>query len=146
MKQERSNKEGLLSDLKRMHSHFQNQNKKIKPSKDNMDEPPPFIQEESKASYSQEDAYFYNIDRELIAQKRKSLDEKRKLKNNLNILSNWMKCPKCGSILDEISSSGITADRCPQCEGIYFDKGELEIMTETQGFNNFLLAIKESDH
>ncbi len=40
----------------------------------------------------------------------------------------FMHCPKCGTRLFEIDYRGVTIDRCPSCEGIWLDKGELETM------------------
>lgn len=36
------------------------------------------------------------------------------------------KCPECDVPLKETEMRGEIIDRCPQCNGIYFDKGELE--------------------
>ncbi len=40
-----------------------------------------------------------------------------------------MKCPKC-KIAEMLPATyeGVEVDRCPRCEGMYFDKGELEHM------------------
>ena len=38
-----------------------------------------------------------------------------------------MKCPRCEStVLDERERDGVTIDVCPQCRGIWLDRGELE--------------------
>jgi Zn-finger nucleic acid-binding protein len=38
-----------------------------------------------------------------------------------------MKCPRCTDAnLGEFSREGIRVDACPQCHGIWLDKGELE--------------------
>jgi Zn-finger nucleic acid-binding protein len=42
-----------------------------------------------------------------------------------------MKCPKCGAGLQEIEMDGIMVDKCGGCEGIFFDRGELELMIES---------------
>ena len=40
-----------------------------------------------------------------------------------------MKCPRCeGRVLDETVREGIHIDVCPQCRGIWLDRGELERM------------------
>jgi uncharacterized protein len=38
----------------------------------------------------------------------------------------FMKCPKCGHDLAEEDLEGVKVDRCSDCEGVYFDAGELE--------------------
>ena len=46
--------------------------------------------------YSQEEAYFYKLNKDLLERKRSELDAK---KNKMSVQSNnpnWMKCPKCG--------------------------------------------------
>lgn len=43
-----------------------------------------------------------------------------------------MKCPKCGVEMRPKTYKGIEIDRCPQCRGIYLDKGELERVEDAQ--------------
>ncbi len=38
----------------------------------------------------------------------------------------YMKCPKCGMDLTTIEFHGISLDRCPSCNGTWFDAGEVE--------------------
>ncbi len=41
------------------------------------------------------------------------------------------KCPVCDDVsLVEVELQGEEVDRCPQCNGIYFDQGELESIVE----------------
>ena len=37
-----------------------------------------------------------------------------------------MKCPKCGSALATVRLENIQLDKCHQCDGIWFDAGEVE--------------------
>lgn len=40
-----------------------------------------------------------------------------------------MKCPRCEKpVLDERERNGITVDVCPECRGVWLDRGELEKM------------------
>ncbi|MDH5716904.1 MAG: zf-TFIIB domain-containing protein [Spirochaetia bacterium] len=41
-----------------------------------------------------------------------------------------MTCPKCKAALNPITYKGITIDKCPQCEGVWLDKGEENFVTE----------------
>ncbi|MFL5629965.1 MAG: zf-TFIIB domain-containing protein [Gemmatimonadaceae bacterium] len=36
------------------------------------------------------------------------------------------KCPRCGADLTERHAEAVKIDECPECEGIWLDKGELE--------------------
>ena len=42
----------------------------------------------------------------------------------------YMKCPKCGMNLVEIDYKKIKVDKCSECEGIWLDAGELEMMVK----------------
>lgn len=42
-----------------------------------------------------------------------------------------MRCPVCNSFLEAITSSyGVSIDRCPRCEGLWFDEGEFNQMKD----------------
>jgi len=45
-----------------------------------------------------------------------------------------VKCPRCeGPVLDERERSGIVVDVCPDCRGIWLDRGELEkLLTQSR--------------
>lgn len=95
-----------------------------------------------KEGYSKEEEYFYRINQELIEKRRKLLDDRRveQLTNGVKSL-HWMKCPKCGSQMKEISFSGICADQCSVCHGIYFDHGEFETLLEARKPKQFLKGL-----
>ena len=57
--------------------------------------------------------------------KQKLLEEEEKKKKELKEL-HYMHCPKCGFEMKEISLDEIKIDKCSSCEGIFFDRGELE--------------------
>ncbi len=40
--------------------------------------------------------------------------------------THWMKCPKCGHDMQPKKLHDIEIDHCTFCEGLYFDRGELE--------------------
>lgn len=47
----------------------------------------------------------------------------------------FMKCPKCGMQLEEISLGDVRVDKCFHCQGLWLDAGELErITTKEPGF------------
>jgi uncharacterized protein len=37
-----------------------------------------------------------------------------------------MRCPGCGSRLVEVERSGVLIDACPECRGVWLDRGELD--------------------
>jgi len=59
--------------------------------------------------------------------KRLIAEEKKKLKE-----LHFMKCPKCGMDLIEISYKRMKIDKCSSCAGIWLDSGEFEMVTEME--------------
>lgn len=37
-----------------------------------------------------------------------------------------LKCPKCLTAMNSFERSGVTVEHCPECGGIFLDRGELE--------------------
>ena len=93
-----------------------------------------------------EDEYFMKLDAERIAKMRESLDKKREGETKQHHKdTHWMKCPKCGSDLEEINYQNVMVDKCKECQGIWFDQGELELLVQgqakmTKGFLKKLFA------
>jgi uncharacterized protein with PIN domain len=79
---------------------------------------------DSKLPHSSEE-YFVRQDSELIRQHRERLDKERA---SLERKSHYMKCPKCGGDLTETDFHHIKVDRCPDCKGVWFDGGEIEML------------------
>jgi uncharacterized protein len=46
----------------------------------------------------------------------------------------WMRCPKCGCELDEITFRGVKVDKCLACGGVFLDDGELEQLAGKPGW------------
>ena len=44
-----------------------------------------------------------------------------------------MKCPKCGMQLEELPLDDVRVDKCLSCEGLWLDKGELEVIRQEDG-------------
>ena len=44
----------------------------------------------------------------------------------------YMRCPKCGMQLIEIDYRGIEIDKCSECEGVWLDAGELEVVSKME--------------
>lgn len=99
--------------------------------------------EAKKLGYDKEEEYFYELNRELIEKKRRELDQKRKYQEAQKLNSSyWMVCPKCGSEMKEINLSGVKADQCSQCRGLYFDQAEFETISEMQHHVGFFESIR----
>lgn len=69
--------------------------------------------------------YFARQDADLIKQQRA---DREKAAITAERKSHHMKCPKCGANLTAIDLHGVQIDRCAECEGIWLDNGELEIL------------------
>jgi len=83
-----------------------------------------------------EDRWFKEHERRLIEKKRaereahvKSLEgrEDHARHEELKRL-HWMCCPKCGHAMTEQDLPPVKVDTCTACEGIFFDRGELETL------------------
>jgi len=85
--------------------------------------------------YSKEDEYFHKKDKEMLAKLRAQAEEQRaKLEAENEKREYWMRCPKCGSGLNEENYGGVMVDRCTSksCGGIFLDGGELEILLKAK--------------
>jgi len=67
-------------------------------------------------------------------------NEKKRLKE-----LHHMRCPKCGMELIEIDYKKIKIDKCSECEGIWLDAGELEIIVklEKTGLDKLFSVFKK---
>jgi hypothetical protein len=72
-----------------------------------------------------EDEYFAKQDAELMKQMRAKLDKEREAQERK---AHHMKCPKCGADLKEEELGPVKVDKCPDCNGIWFDAGELDML------------------
>lgn len=94
----------------------------------------------------QEEEYFarkeFERRRKIEQEKHKKLmeEEKKRLKE-----LHYMRCPKCGMELIEIDYKGIMIDECSECEGIWLDAGELEIVAkmEKTGIDKLFSVFKK---
>ena len=101
-------------------------------------------EEIKEKGFSKEEEYFYNLNKELIEKKRKELDGKKEKQQHSELKEkHWMRCPKCGQQMEEMEFAGIMVDRCTSCSGVYFDKGELDILLASKEPKGFLKGLKE---
>lgn len=95
-----------------------------------------------KDGYSQEELYFYRINRELIERRRRELDPKRQSHSaTQESESHWLACPKCGQRMVPVNLLGIQVEQCSKCQGVYFDRAEVETLVEAQEHKHFISAL-----
>ena len=91
------------------------------------------------SKHREEEEYFYKRDQELIRTMRQQADmERRRVAREQQKELHWMRCPKCGGEMEEIAVDALKVDRCKDCAGVYFDDGELEILSQLQSESEFL--------
>ena len=61
-----------------------------------------------------------------VERQAKLLAEERERERALHL----MKCPKCGMQLEEIAFADVRIDKCSSCEGLWLDKGELDLIRQ----------------
>jgi ribosomal protein L37AE/L43A len=83
--------------------------------------------------YSHEDATFKKQEQEALAKIRSELDAKRRQTAASSAkAAHWMCCPKCGGQMVEKKFESIMIDECSACGGIYFDKGEIDVLLRAE--------------
>ncbi len=97
-----------------------------------------------------EDGWFAQNEAKLIeeARRRREAEEKKRqsAEREARRLAHWRKCPKCGGEMTQQELEGIVVEKCADCEGIYFDRGELDELLLThdrhrRGFFRQLLGF-----
>lgn len=90
-----------------------------------------------------EEEYFARQELELrrkLAEERQAKVEEEEKQRQREL--HFMRCPKCGSQLEEIAFGDVRVDKCFSCEGMWLDKGELDtIQTKEPGFVGRLLNV-----
>ena len=78
-----------------------------------------------------EQEFFQKQELELIrvAREKAAKEAEESEKTRLKEL-HYMRCPKCGQHLEEIHLRGVEIDKCFSCGGIWFDEGELDMVTQ----------------
>ena len=79
---------------------------------------------------AREDEWFQKFEQEMIrdAKRRRELAAAAQQTEEAERLKalHWMKCPKCGRDMQTLALEGLTVDKCTGCEGLFFDRGELD--------------------
>ncbi len=99
-----------------------------------------------------EDGWFAQNEARLIeeARRRREAEEKRQqsAEEEARRLAHWRKCPKCGGEMVPQEIERIEVEKCATCEGVYFDRGELDQLLlahdrHRRGFFRKLLGFGE---
>jgi hypothetical protein len=93
-----------------------------------------------------EEEYFAKREAELLKKRRES---QTKAAANAERRRHLMKCPKCGADLTTQKYEGVQVDRCPECEGVWFDAGEAaRLLRKDSGvvgiFRSILQGVRSS--
>ncbi|MGE0681126.1 MAG: zf-TFIIB domain-containing protein [Candidatus Binatia bacterium] len=81
------------------------------------------LREKEKA---EEDRYFARRDKELLEKLKQQQAEPQEAEQAL------MRCPKCGAKLNTVKHHDVTVEECPACQGMWLDRGELEILAQRE--------------
>ncbi len=76
-----------------------------------------------------EDEYFAREEAERLRKLREKDAATRAAQERL---THYMKCPKCGASLHTEAFHGVQIDRCPDCHGMWFDAGEIELILKEE--------------
>jgi uncharacterized C2H2 Zn-finger protein len=81
------------------------------------------LAESQRAGRAQEDDHFRKHDQELLMALRaqSAAESEQAMRNQAH-----MRCPKCGEPLEDTPAPGATMAACPQCGGLWLDKGAWE--------------------
>ena len=92
---------------------------------------------------TQEEAFFakQELEKKRQAAEEKAIRVQQQTRDEQQKL-HWMRCPKCGSGLSEISYREQRVDRCESCGGVWLDAGELEALALKEG--GFLWGLRKA--
>jgi uncharacterized C2H2 Zn-finger protein len=81
------------------------------------------LEEIHRAGRAQEDDHFRKRDQELLMELRaqSAAESEQAIRHYAH-----MRCPKCGAPLEDMPSPGATMAACPQCGGLWLNKGAWE--------------------
>ena len=93
----------------------------------------------SNEGYSNEDLYIAEKEAERRAELHAAREAQRK---EQDAKAHWLNCPKCGTKMDELTLEGVMIEKCPGCEGVFFDKGEVKLLLDRRKSHSFIDAFK----
>ncbi len=93
-----------------------------------------------KERKKKEDAWFHLNEKKLLEKlrverearmKEKLAESDRKHREELK-KAHWLCCPKCGHGMETRDHKGTEVEVCTFCEGVFFDRGELEQLLDKE--------------
>ena len=89
-----------------------------------------------------EEEYFLKVEAQRLKEQAEKV-RRAKAEAELEQLKalHWMRCPKCGMELKEITYRQIRIDKCFACGGVYLDDGELEAVAASEGSGGVLAGL-----
>ncbi|HET9482289.1 MAG TPA: zf-TFIIB domain-containing protein [Candidatus Polarisedimenticolia bacterium] len=101
-----------------------------------------------------EDEWFARNEEELLRQARRAHEQRlqdltgRQIEGEARRLRelHYLKCPKCGHDMSSRTLEGIEIEECGTCQGLFFDRGELDSLLlkqseERRGFFRKLIGM-----
>lgn len=76
---------------------------------------------------AEEDRYFAELDRKRLEKLRQ--EQEGEQEQTIRDIARG-RCPKCGVRLEATTIARVEIDECPQCNGMWLDKGELEALSQ----------------
>lgn len=92
-----------------------------------------------KTGYDMESKFIHEKE---VAQREQLQEERAAAKKAQEKESHWMKCPKCGNDMAEIELDNVMIDQCGECNGVYFDAGELDLVLKREESKSFIDKFK----
>ncbi len=89
---------------------------------------------------SDEDDYFKRIENEKKAALKKTLDAEASVAAAAERKAlHWNKCGKCGQDMDTLVYRGVEIEKCPDCNAVLLDPGELQTLAgeDSGGLGSF---------
>lgn len=77
----------------------------------------------------EEDRYFAEREKAALERLRKGLTAEQQADVREVVLG---RCPRDSERLETVQHTGVQIDRCPKCEGVWLDKGELETIAQRE--------------
>ncbi len=77
---------------------------------------------------AEEDRYFAQRDKELL----EKLKQQASAPETAVQAQALMHCPKCATQLATVKHHDVTVEECPSCQGMWLDRGELEILAQRE--------------
>ncbi|HJY81904.1 MAG TPA: zf-TFIIB domain-containing protein, partial [Candidatus Binatia bacterium] len=96
------------------------------------------LKEKEKA---EEDRYFAERDRKLLAKLKEQRSEAEEAALHQQAL---MRCPKCGEKLVSLQHHEVTVEECPSCQGMWLDRGQLETLAQRENESWLARFIRRS--